>query len=71
MGLPLQGAFGMPFDIVARLKSNAPASRGAQYYSASWSFFDALKIPLLRGCTFTDHDDASSPRVMIVDVFFA
>ena len=66
-GLPLQGAFGMPFDIVGRPKGNAPFSGDAEYYSVSWSYFGALKIPLLRGRTFTDHDDASAPGVMIIN----
>jgi putative ABC transport system permease protein len=66
-GLPLQGAFGMPFDIVGRPKGNAPFSGGAQYYSVSWSYFDALKIPLLRGRMFTDHDDASALGVVIIN----
>jgi predicted permease len=66
-GLPLQGAFGMPFDIVGRPKGSTPFTGGAQYYSVSWSFFDALKIPLLRGRTFTDQDNASAPGVMIIN----
>jgi predicted permease len=63
----MQGAFGMPFDIVGRLKGNAPFTGAAQYYSVSWSYFDALKIPLLRGRAFTDHDDANSSGVMIIN----
>jgi predicted permease len=66
-GLPLQGGFGMPFDIVGRAKGKAPFTGGAQYYSVSWSYFDALKIPLLRGRAFTDHDDASAPGVIIIN----
>jgi predicted permease len=66
-GLPLQGGFGMPFDIVGRPKGSTPFTGGAQYYSVSWSYFDALKIPLLRGRTFTDHDDGSAPGVMIIN----
>jgi len=66
-GLPLQGAFGMPFDIVGRPKGNAPFSGGAQYYSVSSSYFDALKIPLLRGRMFTDRDDASAFGVVIIN----
>ena len=66
-GLPLEGAFGMPFDIVGRPKGNAPFSGGAEYYSVSWSFFDAFKIPLVRGRMFTDHDDASAPGVVIIN----
>jgi putative ABC transport system permease protein len=66
-GLPLQGAFGMPFDIVGRPKGKAPFTGGAQYLSISWSYFDALKIPLMRGRAFTDRDDASSPGVIIIN----
>jgi putative ABC transport system permease protein len=66
-GLPMQGAFGMPFDIVGRPKGKAPFTGAAQYYSVSWSFFDALKIPLLRGRTFTDHDDASAPGAIVIN----
>jgi predicted permease len=57
----------MPFDIVGRPKSKAPSGGAAQYYSVSWSYFDALKIPLLRGRMFTDRDDASAPGVVIIN----
>jgi predicted permease len=66
-GVPLQGAFGVPFDIVGRPKGKAPFTGGAQYYSVSWGYFDALKMPLLRGRTFTEHDDGSAPGVMIIN----
>ncbi len=66
-GLPLQVSFGMPFDIVGRAKGKAPFTGGAQYYSVSWSYFDALKIPVLRGRAFTDHDDASAPGVILIN----
>ncbi len=66
-GLPLQGAFGMPFDIVGRPKGNAPFSGAASYYSVSWSYFNAFKIPLLRGRMFTVHDNASAPGVILIN----
>jgi putative ABC transport system permease protein len=66
-GLPMQGAFGMPFDILGRPKGNGPFTGGAGYYSVSWSFFGAFKIPLVRGRMFTDHDDASAPGVVIIN----
>jgi predicted permease len=70
-GLPLQGAFGIPFDIVGRPKGKAPFTGGAGYYSVSSGFFEAFKIPLLHGRTFTDHDDASAPGVIIINEAFA
>jgi putative ABC transport system permease protein len=65
--LPLQGGFGVPFDIVGRPKGNAPSTGGGGYYSVSWSYFDTFKIPLLRGRTFNEHDDGASPGVIIIN----
>jgi putative ABC transport system permease protein len=66
-GLPLQGAFGMSFDVVGRPKGNTPSTGMAGYYSVSWNYFDAFKIPLLRGRSFTDQDDGSAPGVIIIN----
>ena len=66
-GLPLQGAFGMSFDIIGRSKGSAPFTGSAGYYSVSPGFFEAFKIPLLRGRTFTDHDDASAGGVILIN----
>ncbi|MBW8747965.1 MAG: ABC transporter permease [Acidobacteria bacterium] len=66
-GLPLQGAFGMPFDIVGRSNGNAPTTGGAGYYSVSANYFESLKVPLLRGRTFTDRDNASAPGVIVIN----
>jgi predicted permease len=70
-GLPLQGAFGLPFDIVGRPKGKSPVTGGAGYYSVSSGYFEVFRIPLLRGRTFTDHDDASAPGVIIINEAFA
>jgi predicted permease len=66
-GLPLQGGFGMPFDIVGRSKGKSPFTGGAGYYSISPDYFKAFKIPLLRGRSFTENDDASAPGVIIIN----
>ncbi|MCU1226716.1 MAG: hypothetical protein JWQ42_4809 [Edaphobacter sp.] len=65
--LPLQGGFGVPFDIVGRPKGNRPSTGGGGFYSVSWSYFNTFKIPLLRGRNFTEHDDGSAPGVIIVN----
>jgi putative ABC transport system permease protein len=35
------------------------------------NYFETLKVPLLKGRTFTSHDDVSSPPVVLVDEEFA
>jgi putative ABC transport system permease protein len=64
--LPLQGGFGVPFDIVGRPKGNRPSTGGGGYSSVSWTYFDTFKIPLLRGRRFTENDDSSTPGVVII-----
>jgi putative ABC transport system permease protein len=65
--LPLQGGFGVPFDIVGRPKGDAPSTGGAGYSDISWSYFNALKIPLLRGRNFTEQDNGAAPGVVIIN----
>jgi putative ABC transport system permease protein len=65
--LPHAGGFGMSFDILGRPKGNAPFIGGAGFYSISWSYFNAFQIPLLRGRTFTEHDDGATPGVVMIN----
>ena len=65
--LPLQGGFGLPFDIVGRPKGNTPTTGEGGYFPVSWSFFDAFKVPILRGRDFTRQDDGSAPGVVIIN----
>ena len=65
--LPLQGGFGLPFDIVGRPKGKDPNSGGAGYLPISWGYFDVFKVPILRGRNFTQQDDGSAPGVVIIN----
>ena len=65
--LPMQGGFGLPFDIVGRPKGNGPFTGGGGYRSISWKYFDTFKIPLLRGRNFTEQDNGSAPGVVIIN----
>jgi predicted permease len=60
----MAGGFGMSFDVVGRPKGNPS---GAGFYSTSWGYFSALKIPLLRGRVFTTQDDAAAPGVVVIN----
>ncbi len=65
--LPMAGGFGMVFDVVGRPKGNSPVTGGAGFCSISYSYFSTLKIPLLRGRTFTQQDDAAGPSVAVIN----
>lgn len=65
--LPLASGFGMVFDILGRPKGNSPFTGGAGFYSISSGYFDSFGIPLVRGRTFTERDDASAPGVVIIN----
>jgi len=65
--LPLEGGLGMTFDILGRPKGDRPFTGGAGFSSISWSYFGTFQIPLLRGRSFTERDDASTPGVVIIN----
>jgi len=65
--LPMAGGFGMIFDVVGRPNGNSAATGGAGFYSISWRYFNALKIPLLRGRDFTELDNGAAPGVVIIN----
>jgi putative ABC transport system permease protein len=65
--LPLEGGFGMTFDVLGRPKGETPFTGGADFYSISWSYFSAFEIPLLRGRAFTEQDDGAAPGVVIIN----
>ena len=65
--LPLQGGFGVPFDVVGRPKGNDPSTGGAGIFTVSWNYLNTFKVPIVRGRNFTEHDDGSSPGVVIIN----
>jgi putative ABC transport system permease protein len=65
--LPMEGGFSLPFDIVGRPKGSERSTGGGAYSSVSWSYFDTFKIPVLRGRSFTEHDDGTAPGVVIIN----
>jgi putative ABC transport system permease protein len=65
--LPLEGGFGLPFIVEGRPLTDGPAHGGAGYRPLSPRYFEVFKIPLLRGRMFTDHDDAGSELVVLIN----
>jgi len=64
--LPLEGGFGVPFNIVGRTPANGRYD-GRGWIPASPGYFDLFKIPILRGRAFNDLDNARAGRVAIIN----
>jgi putative ABC transport system permease protein len=65
--LPLEGGFGLPFNVVGRPAGKDPNTGGAGWMSSSPGYFGVFKIPILRGRDFTDRDDGAAPGVVILN----
>jgi len=65
--LPLVGGFGLPFSIVGKPPQDGPYTGGAGYMSTTPGYFDAFKIPLLRGRDFKDTDTGGAQGVAIIN----
>jgi putative ABC transport system permease protein len=64
--VPLEGGYGLPFEIVGR-PSEASANNGAGWYTISSGYFDVFRIPMLRGRDFTDRDSEGAGGVVIIN----
>jgi putative ABC transport system permease protein len=65
--LPLDGDFNrLPIVVVGR-PLNGPSHGFGRWVVVSPTYFDVLKIPLLRGRFFTEGDQASAPGVAIIN----
>jgi putative ABC transport system permease protein len=65
--LPLNGGYGLPFNIEGRAPTDGQGSGGGAWRSVSPGYFRAFHIPLLRGRAFTVNDSGSSQQVVIVN----
>ncbi|MGE5100947.1 MAG: ABC transporter permease [Deltaproteobacteria bacterium] len=65
--VPLEGGYGLPFKIVGRPLTDGPFHGGGSWMTASPGYFEVFKIPVIRGRTFTEQDNASAPPVVIIN----
>jgi predicted permease len=70
--LPLEGGIDLPFTIAGRPLEGKNQYHGSeQWRCISPHYFAALKVPVLRGRAFDDHDDSKSMKVVIINQEFA
>jgi putative ABC transport system permease protein len=65
--VPLEGGYGLPFNVVGRPQGNEPYHGGGGWATVSAGYFEVFKIPVRRGRTFTDRDVAGAPAVVIIN----
>ncbi len=70
--IPLQGtSVDLPFTIDGRTPANGKFEGDEQWRFVSPHYFEAFRIPLLRGRTFDRRDAGKSERVIIINEAFA
>ncbi|MGA8111586.1 MAG: ABC transporter permease [Acidobacteriaceae bacterium] len=70
--LPLEGGYGLPFNIIGRApEGKSPWNGGAGWLSVSPGYFSVFQIPILRGRDFTEQDTGSAPGVVLINQAFA
>jgi predicted permease len=70
-GLPIRSDCCMAFTADGYVNPRGPGWTPAAYSQVIGNFFNVMGIPLLRGRTFTDDDNANSQLVVIVNHEFA
>jgi predicted permease len=71
-GTPLgDGGFGVPINIVGQPHRDPTSGDFAFFQMATPDYFKTFGIRLLQGRTFTESDNQGSPRVAVVNEYFA
>jgi predicted permease len=65
--LPLEGGFGLPFNIVGQAPKDGPYTGGAGWLNASADYFSVFKIPVEKGRVFDDRDSNGAAMVAVIN----
>ena len=65
--IPLEGGYGLPFQIQGRPLTNGPFHGGGSWKTVSPGYFEVFKIPMVRGRSFTELDNAAGVQVVIIN----
>jgi putative ABC transport system permease protein len=72
VSLPMTGStIDLPFVIAGRTPANGKVEGDEQWRFVSPHYFEALRIPLLRGRTFDRRDNSKSDHVVVINEAFA
>jgi putative ABC transport system permease protein len=66
ISVPLTATPVLPFVIEGHSSTNVQSQGVVQYRQVSWRYFEAFKIPLIRGRTFAERDDRRAPPVVLI-----
>ena len=62
--IPLDSGYGLPFEIVGRPHDN---QAGGGWLTVAPGYFEVFRIPVVRGRTYTDRDNAVGTPVVIIN----
>jgi putative ABC transport system permease protein len=65
--LPLEGGYGLPFNIDGQTPKDDSEAPEAGWVSTSPGYFEVLRMPVVQGRAFTDQDGGAAPRVVIIN----
>ncbi len=65
--VPLEGGYGLPFKVMGRPLTDGPFHGGAGWITISPGYFEVFKIPVVRGRSYTERDDAAAPPVVMIN----
>ncbi len=65
--LPLEGGYGLPFNIVGEAPKEGPYTGGGGWLTASPGYFDVFKIPVQKGRVFDDRDAHGAAGVVVIN----
>jgi predicted permease len=65
--VPLEGGYGLPFQIVGRPLTDGPFHGGGGWKTISPGLFEVFKIPVVAGRAFTELDNGAGPPVAMIN----
>jgi predicted permease len=65
--VPLEGGYGLPFKIMGRPLNQGPFHGGGGWKTVSPGYFEVFHIHVVRGRSFTEHDNHGGAPVVIIN----